>query len=374
MLSIDAPNGSRKPPSWCGNLIEWFGSGAVRQEHVKVMIGEMMTVSALLSGFAIGMSSKVTDDAIRSYAQFLKAEFFGKNSHFCVFDTVAGLPSATPIKDGWSAYAESPMPPDWRGDTCSADGCWLGHWATNHASEELGFPVCTLTADEVKANYPDFWEKMIEDKVANVHLELGHNTMFIIMTTVCVAFVGSLLRLSILKRVDIPKAWLSRFYPIIIVLACLPLVNFYNFLNLANRVIRVIFYYCDDYVSQHCYVSGTPGWQNLIHALTGAAALIWIMHLSLPATSESTSGGDSARSLDGSARTRPAVTDELEKLTSLYERGALSASEFQLAKQEILQPAVGGSNGSPSHKMSMGSAAAGKRMDTNTTLLGGADI
>ena len=368
MLSIDAPNGSRKPPSWCGNLIEWFGSGAVRQEHVKVMIGEMMTVSALLSGFAIGMSSKVTDDAIRSYAQFLKAEFFGKNSHFCVFDTVAGLPSATPIKDGWSAYAESPMPPDWRGDTCSADGCWLGHWATNHASEELGFPVCTLTADEVKANYPDFWEKMIEDKVANVHLELGHNTMFIIMTTVCVAFVGSLLRLSILKRVDIPKAWLSRFYPVIIVLACLPLINFYNFLMLANRVIRVIFYYCDDYVSEHCYVSGTPGWQNLIHALTGAAALIWIMHLSLPAAGEAASGGETARSLDGSARSRPAVTDELEKLTSLYERGALSASEFQLAKQEILQPTDNGFR-SPL-KASMASPAAGKRMDANTTLLG----
>ena len=33
--------------------------------------------------------------------------------------------------------------------------------------------------------------RIIEDKVVHVHLELGHNTMFIIMTTVCVAFVGS---------------------------------------------------------------------------------------------------------------------------------------------------------------------------------------
>jgi hypothetical protein len=73
--------------------------------------------------------------------------------------------------------------------------------------------------------------------------------MFIIMTTVCVAFTGSLLRLSILKRSDTPEAWLRRFYPIVMALAALPLVNFYNFLMLASRVIRVIYHYCDDYIS-----------------------------------------------------------------------------------------------------------------------------
>ena len=78
--------------------------------------------------------------------------------------------------------------------------------------------------------------------------------MFIIMTTVCVAFVGSLLRLSIIKRSDKPQegstgstrsSSSSRASP----------RQFYNFLMLASRVIRIIFYYCDDFVSTECNVT-----------------------------------------------------------------------------------------------------------------------
>ena len=55
--------------------------GKMKQVDVKILVGEMMTVSALLSGFAIGMSAKITDSQIRAYATFLKAEFFGKHSY-----------------------------------------------------------------------------------------------------------------------------------------------------------------------------------------------------------------------------------------------------------------------------------------------------
>ena len=81
--------------SVCGWLYGVFGPGNIKQDHIRTLIGEMMTVSALLSGFAIGMSAKVTDGAIRSYATFLKKEFFGKESHFCSFDVVSDLPGAS---------------------------------------------------------------------------------------------------------------------------------------------------------------------------------------------------------------------------------------------------------------------------------------
>ena len=320
----------KRPRSYgfCERICRSFSPGAIKQSDIKVMIGEMMTVSALLSGFAIGMSSKVTDGAIRAYATFLKQEFFGKNSHFCTFDVPAKLPGAPPIKNSYGV----PM-----GDTCSADGCWIGHWQTNDAARELGFEACSLTAQDVQTQFPDYWERIIEDKVVHVHLELGHNTMFIIMTTVCVAFVGSLLRLSIIKRSDKPQEWVNRFYPLVILLACLPLVNFYNFLMLASRVIRIIFYYCDDFVSTECNVTATPGWRFLIHALMAAASVVWLLHLSLPQHDDPDDKPSS-----GSGGSDTGSVGKLAKLADLYERGVLTDQEFAAAKQEVLSGSAGG--------------------------------
>ena len=65
---------------WLRSLVmHALSPGKVKPDHIKGLIGELMTVSAILSGFSIGMSGKVTDDAIRKYATFLKAEFFGKH-------------------------------------------------------------------------------------------------------------------------------------------------------------------------------------------------------------------------------------------------------------------------------------------------------
>lgn len=148
---------------WLRSLVmHALSPGKVKPDHIKGLIGELMTVSALLSGFSIGMSGKVTDDAIRKYATFLKAEFFGKHSHFCEFDRLQHFPGEAPLHDDVGV-------PD--GDTCNADGCWVGHWATNQASADLGFEACSLTFEEVQAAYPDYVSDQIEAKVANVHLE-----------------------------------------------------------------------------------------------------------------------------------------------------------------------------------------------------------
>ena len=159
-----------------------LGPGHMRQADVKVMIGEMMTVSALLSGFAIGMSTKVTDAAIRSYASFLKEEFFGKHSHFCEFERSDSLPQHYKAKGLPPIHNSYDVP---LGDTCNADGCWVGHWGTNEAAKELGHEPCSLTAAEVREANPGYWDQYVESKVMDVQIELGYNTMFIIMTTVC---------------------------------------------------------------------------------------------------------------------------------------------------------------------------------------------
>ena len=142
--------------------------------------------------------------------------------------------------------------------------------------------------------------------------------------------VGSLLRLSIIKRSDKPEEWVMRFYPLVVGLACLPLMNFYNFLMLASRVIRIIFYYCDDFVSTQCNVTATPGWHFLIKTLTCAAGVVWLLHLTLPQHDDPE---DSRKASEGGATSR---AGEIEKLHALYERGVLTEDEFAAGKRTVL--------------------------------------
>lgn len=174
------------PCSWVVAILYSFGPGGIKIDHVKALINEIMAVSTLLSGFSIGMTAKLTPVAIRAYASFLKMEFFGKGSHFCTFDTTANLPGARSIQNLPSWDTVNPSVKNDANAYCSADGCWVGHWQTNHAAKELGFEPCTMTAAEVKAAYPDYWEKIVEEKAAQVMIEMGNCTMTIIMTTVTV--------------------------------------------------------------------------------------------------------------------------------------------------------------------------------------------
>lgn len=349
------------------SVCRWLGGlaspGNMKQSDVKIMIGEMMTVSALLSGFAIGMSTKVTDGQIRSYASFNKAEFLGKHSHLCDFDRRVEVEGGVPPL-GNPLHVPG-------GNTCSADGCWGGHYAVPRLAEALGVVPCEMTVGEMKALDPTFWDNMVEEKVLAVQLELGYNTMFIIFTTVCVAFTGSLLRLSIIKRSDCPKTWMRRFYPLVFLLACLPLVNFYNFLNLASRVIRVIYPCahpagsnprgatrcepartgrkrrrtaarrrarlprhadCDDFISGHCMVTATPGWDWLLYGLGVVFFLVLLNHLLLP---EADPAGDA----DGAAAGAGSPVSQLTELARLKEQGALSDEEFRAAKGAVLASA-----------------------------------
>jgi hypothetical protein len=385
---------SRCCTSICTCIGSILGPGGTKQEHVKTLIGEIMFVSVFLSGFAIAMSSKVTDGSIRAYATFLKSEFFGRESHFCTFDVRAKNTTVlNPHCPNGSALLPAPLLtptlarvpwclrgcscdrcrrcccsrrrycsggrsqhvaqlPGGRGDeTCAADGCWsecnsrefvsaedLSTCSQmSYAAQKYGFDPCSLTAAQAHERFPEYFERIVEDKVARVHIELGYNTMFIIMTTCTVAFLGSLLRLSLIRRSDCPKAWMSRFYPLVAILGFLPLINFYNFLNLASRVFRVIFYYCDDFITDQCMVTSTPAWGTLLHGLSGVAALIFLLHISLPRHDGDADGspdGGAARVLVGSQAN--SITSELAELARLYDQGALTSREFTQAKEKIL--------------------------------------
>ena len=106
-----------------------------------------------------------------------------------------------------------------------------------------------------------------------------------------VVFTGTLLRLSIIKKSDTPKAWMNRFYPLVVILACLPLINFYNFLMLASRVIRIIYHYCDDFVSSSCMVTSTPAWERLLNGLMIVAGVVLVLHLTLPSQEDEVQTG-----------------------------------------------------------------------------------
>lgn len=174
---------------------------------------------------------------------------------------------------------------------------------------------------------------------------LGYNTMHIIMTTVFVVFVGSLLRLSLIKRFDMSEEWIARFYPFIIFLACLPLMNFYYFMLLANRVVRVIWFYCDDFITGECLVTSTPGWNGVVLGLTSLATMIWLTHLAMPSSTVEDEGKGQTKGVVASTSAAEAstriqsennVAAQLERLAILFDKGSLSAGEFSIAKQAVL--------------------------------------
>jgi hypothetical protein len=200
-----------------------LGPGNMKIDHVKALINEIMAVSTLLSGFSIGMSGKITDASIRDYATFLKKEFFGKNSHFCRFDVPKDFPGSPEVYElpawGTGSFTDSTLDINAKNPKqayCSEDNvCWEGHWQTLHAGVNNGFDPCSLTAAEVEQLYPTYWNDIIEEKTAKVQIELGSNTMTIIMTTVTVITLGSLMRLSLVKRFDEPQAWLRRIHAVL---------------------------------------------------------------------------------------------------------------------------------------------------------------
>mmetsp|Transcript_32441 Transcript_32441/g.64678 ORF Transcript_32441/g.64678 Transcript_32441/m.64678 type:complete len:350 (-) Transcript_32441:377-1426(-) len=308
--------------TWLG-----LGPGKMRIDHVKTLINEIMAVSTLLSGFSIGMSAKVTNETIEKYAEFLKAEFFGKQSHFCTIDLPAHLKGARPLTElpSYDLINTDKINPS--NSYCNDDGCWVGHWQSNHAAKVLGLEQCTLDAETLKNTNQDYWKRIIDEKVAAVQLELGANTMSIIMTTVVVVTLGSLMRLSLVKRFDAADAWLTRFYPVLIVFVCLPLINFYHFLTLAQRVIRILWYYCDDYITSHCMVSNTYYFEQIKHTiLPGIALLVWLLHISLPAATK-----------PDPVSPEESIEKKLEKLVRMKEAGDLKPAEFELAKYGLLE-------------------------------------
>jgi hypothetical protein len=370
------------------SVISWLGlgPGKIKIDHVKALINEIMAVSTLLSGFSIGMSAKITDAAIHSYAEFLKAEFFGKDSHYCTFDAGANLPGSRPLSELPAYDVNNPSQKNSDNAYCSEDSsCWVGHWATISAGTELGFAPCSLSVDEVKAAYPDYWERTVMEKVASVQLELGANTMTIIMTTVAVVSLGSLLRLSLIKRYDAAEAWLARFYPLVVVLACLPLFNFYNFLQLASRVMRVLWYYCDDYITTECMVTNTPGFENMKKLLLTAGTIVWLLHISIPRhiPSQPATGAKSAAAAAAPSASQPppaTIDEKLQNLIRMRAEGSLTEGEFHAAKAMLLQAAAEASTpklavGVPP-KVSTPTSAAGYRMmemSSNASAVGGAD-
>ena len=118
------------------------GGATMEQPGIKMLVGEIMTTSALLAGFSMAMTGKITTADVRSYASFLKQEFYGQHSHYCEF--VERHPPT-------SVFGGAPK-------NCSDTGCWTDNWYTNHAAQTLGFEVCSLSAKETMELYPTWWD------------------------------------------------------------------------------------------------------------------------------------------------------------------------------------------------------------------------
>ena len=80
----------------------------------------------------------------------------------------------------------------------------------------------------------------------------------------------------------VQTASVTRFNILVNLLYILPLLNFYNFVVLAQRVVKIKFYYCDDYITGKCMVHGTYWWGLMIQVLAMVTVVIVLFHITLP--------------------------------------------------------------------------------------------
>mmetsp|Transcript_5502 Transcript_5502/g.11916 ORF Transcript_5502/g.11916 Transcript_5502/m.11916 type:complete len:129 (-) Transcript_5502:277-663(-) len=107
----------------------------------------------------------------------------------------------------------------------------------------------------------------------------------------------------------------------------LPLVNFYNFMMLASRVIRVKFHYCDDYITEDCMVTSTWHWECMMRLLMLIGFTVVTMHLSLPMPKVKKSEAEAKEETEWER-----VLSRLERLVILRGKGALTPAEFEQQK------------------------------------------
>ena len=103
--------------------------------------------------------------------------------------------------------------------------------------------LCGLSASDLTDKYPDYYETLWTRRLVDVHQELGSNTMTVVGTTVLVTFFGALLKLSLSRRPPELRRWNKIFHLFVTTVNVLPLFNFFNFVFLAQRVVRVKFKY-----------------------------------------------------------------------------------------------------------------------------------
>jgi len=133
---------------------------------------------------------------------------------------------------------------------------------------------------------------------------------------------------------------LRRFYLPLLVLVFLPLYNFYDFLRLASRVVRILWHYCDERISIDCMVTNTVGFERLENLLMTIAVIAFGLHMALPAAQVEEPKEEAAPVV----APVPAVASQLQDLVSMRESGRLTLAQYDDAKAALLGTAAGGEN------------------------------
>mmetsp|Transcript_50611 Transcript_50611/g.169034 ORF Transcript_50611/g.169034 Transcript_50611/m.169034 type:complete len:321 (-) Transcript_50611:232-1194(-) len=236
-------------------------------EGLREQLTAGMTIAALLAGFAVGLATTVSSDEIRAYARWELRTFLGRNSTLCEKYEPLGLIET----DGGPTHGLR---------TCNPDsGCWDGYaaWGTRAPDSPLvrhGLDQCSARAEGL------FFEDLVLAKEVTVDQDLGRNTMIVIWVTMIVEMLGTVLFFSLLTQTseggDV-AIWHSTFGVFLHVLYFLPVFNFYNFLMLASRVVKVKFVHCDDDFTGACWVEETPTFNRL--ALAACVLVVAVLAL-----------------------------------------------------------------------------------------------
>jgi hypothetical protein len=109
-------------------------------------------------------------------------------------------------------------------------------------------------------------------KAARIDREIGAVTMWIIWSVCFVQILGTILLISLAgftkdgltdkgaQRSE--HRWAQLMLPFCLTIYALPVVNFYQFLRLASRLVKVKFHHCDDDITELCLSNAALGFEQ----------------------------------------------------------------------------------------------------------------
>ena len=254
-------------------------------ETLRGQLINIMTLAALIAGFAVGLTTAVTNEEIERYAKWELDTFVGRDSRLCS--------ELVPFKTLVSRYGPDVI--------AAAEAYWdcdseLACSSTNSLATKMhslyGVDPCG-TKEELRLPRA----KMETYKIRGVHQDIVYHTMQVVMSVSAVEVFGVCLLYSLslqgsaskgtASNVEAVRGWSIVFSLPIFCMYLASIYNFIMFMVLSERIMKVKFVYCKDDLYPYgekfasgmgCLLEGSMWYDHFAEILLLGCELIAVLH------------------------------------------------------------------------------------------------